>query len=75
MWKRRGGGSARDLIAWLEQQTIDDLIRMGLHEGLTRVVNEIQRIGDVIHRIYFEAGAQVPQLKKPAMQMQSNSQM
>jgi len=50
----------RDLIAWIERHAIEDLVRAGLHEALTRVVNEIHQIGDVIHRVYFEAGVQVP---------------
>ncbi len=50
----------RDLVAWLERRTIDDLVRSGLHEALTRVVNEINRIGETIHKVYFDVAAQVP---------------
>jgi uncharacterized alpha-E superfamily protein len=50
----------RDLIVWLEQRTIDDLVRTGLHEALTRVVDEIIRIGKTIHKVYFDVANQVP---------------
>ena len=32
----------------------DEVIRDGLHESLTRVVNRIHDIGDAIHRTYFD---------------------
>ncbi len=51
----------RDLIVWLERRSIDDLVRGGLHEALTRVVNEIHRIGEAIHRVYFDVSTQVVQ--------------
>jgi uncharacterized alpha-E superfamily protein len=50
----------RDLIVWLENRTVDDLVGAGLHEALTKVVNEIHRIGDVIRRVYFDVSAQPP---------------
>jgi uncharacterized alpha-E superfamily protein len=65
-----------DLIVWLESRTIDDLVREGLHEALTRVVNEIHHIGDAIHRVYFDAGIQVPVAPKMTQsQSQSSSQV
>lgn len=49
-----------NLINWLESGTIEDLIQTGLHEALTRVVNEIHHIGEAIHQVYFDVGIQVP---------------
>lgn len=49
----------RDLIDWLERNSIDDLVRNGLHEALTRVVNETHRIGEAIHRVYFDVSSQI----------------
>lgn len=50
----------RDLIVWIERRTMEDLVRTGLHEALTRVVNEIHRIGETIHRVYFDVSGQAP---------------
>jgi uncharacterized alpha-E superfamily protein len=62
----------RDLIVWLERRTIEDLVRSGLHEALTRVVNEIQRSGETIHQVYFDVAAQVPDASPvPVAQAQS----
>jgi uncharacterized alpha-E superfamily protein len=49
----------RDLIHWLESRSIDELVRAGLHEALTKVVNETHRIGASIHRVYFDVSSQV----------------
>jgi len=66
--------SLRDLIEWLERHDIEDLVRGGLHEALTRVVNETHRIGDTIHRVYFEAAMQMPPTKQAAKSIPSASQ-
>jgi uncharacterized alpha-E superfamily protein len=52
--------SLHDLVEWLERRTIDDLVRTGLHQALTRVVDEIHKVGAAIHKVYFDVAAQVP---------------
>jgi hypothetical protein len=52
----------QDLIDWLEAKKIEELVRDGLHEALTTVVDTIDKIGDAIHRTYFDVGPQ----KRPA---------
>jgi uncharacterized alpha-E superfamily protein len=42
------------LFDWLNLVTIDDLVRSGLHESLTSVIDRIQDIGEAIHRTYFD---------------------
>jgi uncharacterized alpha-E superfamily protein len=42
------------LLRWLNLIKIDDFVRAGLHEELTRVINRIHEIGDAIHRTYFD---------------------
>jgi uncharacterized alpha-E superfamily protein len=42
------------LASWLAGTDIGGVIRDGLHESLTRVVNSIHDIGDAIHRTYFD---------------------
>jgi uncharacterized alpha-E superfamily protein len=49
-----------ELVSWLEQTPIDVLIRNGLHEMLTSVVNRIHGLGDAIHRTYFDPVWQIP---------------
>ena len=46
----------RDLIVWLERRTIDDMVRAGLHEALTHVVNEVLRIGEIDPQNLFRRG-------------------
>jgi uncharacterized alpha-E superfamily protein len=41
------------LIDWLNLATIDDLVKAGLHESLTRVIDKIHDIGAAISRTYF----------------------
>jgi uncharacterized alpha-E superfamily protein len=48
------------LIDWLDSKKIEELVRDGLHEELTRVVNTINKIGNAIHRTYFDVGSQTP---------------
>jgi uncharacterized alpha-E superfamily protein len=43
-----------NLVDWLRLATIDDLVKAGLHESLTRVINTIHDIGHAIHRSYFD---------------------
>jgi uncharacterized alpha-E superfamily protein len=42
------------LFSWLKGMTINEVVRAGLHETLTRVVNCIHDIGEAIHRTYFD---------------------
>ncbi len=42
------------LVRWLNLVKIDDFVRSGLHEELTAIVNQIHKIGDLIHRTYFD---------------------
>ena len=43
-----------NLVDWLRLATIDDLVKAGLHESLTRVIDKIHDIGDAIRRTYFD---------------------
>jgi uncharacterized alpha-E superfamily protein len=56
--KRRSPGNEAEqmlenLIDWLSLATIDDLVRSGLHESLTNVIDKIHDIGGAISRTYF----------------------
>jgi uncharacterized alpha-E superfamily protein len=42
------------LSDWLHLVTIDDLVRTGLHESLTSVIDRIQEIGEAVHRSFFD---------------------
>lgn len=42
------------LIDWLNLATIDDMVRVGLHESLTSVINRIHDLGLAAHRTYFD---------------------
>jgi uncharacterized alpha-E superfamily protein len=42
------------LVRWLNLVKIDDFVKAGLHEELTSVIKRIHRIGDLIHRTYFD---------------------
>jgi hypothetical protein len=48
------------LIDWLDAKKIEELVRDGLHEAPTSVVNTIHNIGDALHRTYFDVGPQTP---------------
>jgi uncharacterized alpha-E superfamily protein len=49
-----------ELLEWLDARTIHDLIRDGLHEGLTHVVDSVHKIGEAIHASFF-----APEIKPP----------
>jgi len=49
-----------ELVGWLQGSTIAEVIRAGLHESLTRVVNSIHDIGTAIHGTYFDVTVQRP---------------
>lgn len=48
------------LLTWLNLIDITDVVRAGLHETLTSVVNRIHDIGEAINRTYFDVGPQTP---------------
>src|SRR5262249_14156960 len=48
------------LLAWLDGLTVGDVIRAGLHETLTTVVNRTHEIGDAAHRTYFDVRVRPP---------------
>ncbi len=57
--KRRQAGNEAErvlenLVDWLRLATIDDVVKAGLHESLTKVINTIHDIGGAIHRSYFD---------------------
>ena len=43
-----------NLVDWLSLATIEDMVKAGLHESLTKVINKIHDIGGAISRSYFE---------------------
>ena len=57
--KRREQGNEAEcllenLVDWLSLATIDDLVKAGLHESLTKVIDKIHDIGGAISRSYFD---------------------
>ncbi|HEX4611714.1 MAG TPA: alpha-E domain-containing protein [Urbifossiella sp.] len=58
-----------DLLAWLDRRTITDVIRDGLHEALTHVVDSVYTIGEAIHASFFAA-----ELKPPLRATQTQTQ-
>ncbi len=52
--------SLRDLLDWLDAESIEGLVRGGLHEALTTVVNSVHKIGEAIDQTYFDVGPQTP---------------
>jgi len=54
-----------DLLGWLHGTDIAEVIRAGLHESLTKVVNSVHDIGDAIPRCYFDVKAQLPLPSSP----------
>jgi uncharacterized alpha-E superfamily protein len=63
-----------ELIDWLHLISIDDLVKAGLHESLTKVVNAIHDIGDAVYRDYFEIPMErLAQMLTPSRQSQMQS--
>ncbi len=67
------------LIAYLDARNIPDVIRDGLHETLTHVVDSVHDIGAAIHAAFFAADIRPPGPKalpaaEPAGMSQSQSQ-
>jgi uncharacterized alpha-E superfamily protein len=50
----------RELISWLDARTIQDLIKAGLHESLTHVVDSTHAIGEAVYHAFFAAEFQPP---------------
>lgn len=48
------------LTSWLNHRDISAVIKEGLHETLTIVVNRIHEIGAIIHQTYFDIQSQMP---------------
>ncbi|HJZ56999.1 MAG TPA: alpha-E domain-containing protein, partial [Gemmataceae bacterium] len=55
-----------ELLGWLDWRTIHDVIREGLHEALTHVVDSVHQIGDAIHRAFFAAEVRPPSAVMPS---------
>jgi uncharacterized alpha-E superfamily protein len=49
-----------ELTGWLRATGIADVIRAGLHESLTRVVDSTHDFGNAIHDTYFDVKIQLP---------------
>lgn len=49
-----------ELIAYLDARSIPDVIREGLHETLTHVVDSVHGIGEAIHATFFAADVRPP---------------
>jgi len=64
-----------DLIAWLDSHSIQDVIRGGLHETLTRVVDAVHEIGESIHKTFFAAEVNTPPVRRlPSLASMTQSQ-
>jgi uncharacterized alpha-E superfamily protein len=64
-----------NLVDWLRLATIDDLVKSGLHESLTQVIDKIHDIGGAIRRAYFDfREEQVMQMLQGASQKQVQKQ-
>ena len=55
-----------ELVAWLDKRTIRDVVREGLHETFTYVVDQTHEIGEAIHRTFFAA-----EMKPPAKESEN----
>ena len=54
-----------DLLSWLDRRSIGDLLRAGLHEGLTHIVDGVHALGEAVHATFF--AADIPAPAAPAM--------
>jgi uncharacterized alpha-E superfamily protein len=57
-----------ELLTWLDRRTIADVVRDGMHEALTHVVDSVNKIGEAIHASFFAA-----EVKPPARTSQTQS--
>jgi uncharacterized alpha-E superfamily protein len=60
------------LIGWLQLVNIEDLVRAGLHESLTSVIDRIHDVGGAIHRTYFDFQFAPPRSVEVALPEQSS---
>jgi uncharacterized alpha-E superfamily protein len=57
-----------ELLGWFDRMTIQQVIKDGLHESLTHVVNTTHEIGDAVYKSYFDPPVKPPPAtKRPAM--------
>ncbi|MGE3808194.1 MAG: alpha-E domain-containing protein [Gemmataceae bacterium] len=63
------------LLDWLESITIHEIVHAGLHEVLTRVVNQTHDVGDAIHRTYFDVPTAAMIQALDAQNSQTQTQM
>ncbi len=49
-----------ELLTWLDARSIADVVRDGLHEALTHVVDSVNRIGEAVHASFFAAELKPP---------------
>jgi uncharacterized alpha-E superfamily protein len=61
-----------NLIGWLQLVNIEDLVRAGLHESLTSVIDRIHDLGHAIHRTYFDFQIGMPQPAEAVLPKQSS---
>ena len=59
------------LLAYLDARHIPDVIRDGLHETLTHVVDSVHGIGEAIHAAFFAADVHPPGPKAPAPKVET----
>ena len=63
-----------ELIGWLNKQTIQQIIRDGLHESLTHVVDSVHNIGEAIYKSYFDVAIKPPPSSPKKVQAVGQSQ-
>jgi uncharacterized alpha-E superfamily protein len=54
------------LLGWLQLVNIEDLVRAGLHESLTSVIDRIHDLGQAIHQTYFDFQMEMQEPVEPA---------
>ena len=65
----------QELYSWINAQDIQDIIREGLHESLTHVVDSVHDIGAAIHGTYFDVSRNMrPVLSQSQTQSQGQGQ-
>ena len=60
-------------MTWLNLTKIDDFVEAGLHEALTSIIDRIHRVGETIHRTYFDQRGSLTPAESP--QPQSKKQV
>jgi uncharacterized alpha-E superfamily protein len=62
-----------ELLEWLDTTTIHSIIKAGLHESLTYVVNTTSEIGEAVYKSYFDPPLRTPGPKTLMKQKQTQS--